>query len=145
VFLLFFIVYLLYLMCFCCILCVFVVSYVFCCILCVFVVSYVYLLYLIVYLLYLIAYLLYLMCICCTMCIAVSFVLFWMPDSWLEVSIRKVLRPATSTQVFSWFPCVYKQILRWFQRFQFATTCFSCSPPELNLVVTDFIFCINVN
>jgi hypothetical protein len=25
---------------------------------------------------------------------------------------------------FSWFPCVYKQILRWFPRFQVATTCF---------------------
>jgi len=25
---------------------------------------------------------------------------------------------------FSWFPCVYKQMLRSFQTFQFATTCF---------------------
>ena len=32
---------------------------------------------------------------------------------------------------FSWFPCVYKQMLRWFPRFQVATTCFSCSPPDL--------------
>jgi len=24
----------------------------------------------------------------------------------------------------SWFPCVYKQMLRWFPRFQVATTCF---------------------
>ena len=30
---------------------------------------------------------------------------------------------------FSWFPCAYKQMLRWFPRFQVATTCFSCSPP----------------
>ena len=29
---------------------------------------------------------------------------FRMPDCWLEVSIRKVLRPATSTQVFLAFP-----------------------------------------
>src|SRR5215475_3622417 len=36
---------------------------------------------------------------------------------------------------FSWFPCVYKQMLRWFPRFQVATTCFSCSPPDLNSVV----------
>jgi len=28
---------------------------------------------------------------------------------------------------FSWFPCVYKQMLRWFPRFQVATTWFSCS------------------
>ena len=41
---------------------------------------------------------------------------------------------------FSWFPCVYKQTLKWFPRFQVATTCFSCSPPDLNLLVTNFIF-----
>jgi len=45
---------------------------------------------------------------------------------------------------FPWFPCVYKQMLRWFPRFQVATTCLSCSPPDLNLVVTSFIFCIHV-
>jgi hypothetical protein len=39
---------------------------------------------------------------------------------------------------FSWFPCVYKQMLRWFPR------CFSCSPPDLNLLVSNFIFCIHV-
>ena len=42
---------------------------------------------------------------------------------------------------FSRFPCVYKQMLRWFPRFEVATTCFSCSPPDLNLVVTNFMFC----
>ena len=66
-----------------------------------------------------------------------------MPDVWLEVSIRKVLRPAISTQVFL-FPCVYKQTLRWFPTFQVATTCFSCSPPDLNLAVTNFMFSVNV-
>jgi len=45
---------------------------------------------------------------------------------------------------FSWFPCAQKQMLRWFPRFQVATTYFSCSPPELNLLVTNFIFSINV-
>jgi len=45
---------------------------------------------------------------------------------------------------FSWFPCAQKQMVRWFPRFQVATTCFSCSPPDLNLVVTNFIFCIHV-
>jgi hypothetical protein len=30
---------------------------------------------------------------------------------------------------FSWFPCVYKQMLRWLLCFQVATTCFSRSPP----------------
>jgi len=45
---------------------------------------------------------------------------------------------------FSWFPCVYKQTLRWFSRFQVATTCFSRSPQDLNLLVTNFIFCVHV-
>jgi len=45
---------------------------------------------------------------------------------------------------FSWFPCVYKQMPRWFPRFQVATTRFSCSPPDLNLLVTKFIFCTHV-
>jgi len=45
---------------------------------------------------------------------------------------------------FSWFPYVYKQMLRRFPRFQVATTCFSCSPPDLNLLVINFIFCIHV-
>jgi len=41
---------------------------------------------------------------------------------------------------FSWFPCVYKQMLRWFPRFQVATACFSCSPPDLNFLDPYFIF-----
>ena len=45
---------------------------------------------------------------------------------------------------FSRFPCAYKQTLRWFPTFQVATTCFSCSPPDLNLVVTNFMFSIHV-
>jgi len=45
---------------------------------------------------------------------------------------------------FFLFPCVYKQMLRWFPTFQVATTCFLCSPPDLNLLVTNFIFCTHV-
>ena len=42
---------------------------------------------------------------------------------------------------FSWFPCVYKRMLRWFPSFQVATTCLSCSPPDLNfLLLFFFIF-----
>jgi len=41
---------------------------------------------------------------------------------------------------FSWFPCVYKRMLRLFPSFQVATTCLSCSPPDLNFLVTFFIF-----
>jgi hypothetical protein len=45
---------------------------------------------------------------------------------------------------FSWFPCLYKQMLRWFPVFQVAITCSSCSPPDLNVLVSNFIFCIHV-
>jgi len=45
---------------------------------------------------------------------------------------------------FSRFPCANKQMLRRFPTFQVATTCFSCSPPDLNLLVTDLIFCVHV-
>jgi len=39
---------------------------------------------------------------------------------------------------FSWFPCVYKRMLRWFPSFEVATTCLSCSLPDLNYLVTFF-------
>jgi len=45
---------------------------------------------------------------------------------------------------FSWFPCAQKQMLRWIPTFQVATTCFSCSTPELNVVVTNFMFGLNI-
>ena len=45
---------------------------------------------------------------------------------------------------FSRFPCVYKQMLRRFPTFQVATTCFLCSPPDLNSLVTNFMFCLHV-
>jgi len=37
-------------------------------------------------------------------CVGIAVFLLQMPDCLLEVSIRKVLRPATSTQVFLGFP-----------------------------------------
>ena len=56
--------------------------------------------------------------------------------------------PATSylDTGFSCFPCVYKQMLRRLPTFQVATTCFSCSPPDLNLNLsfTSLIFCLHV-
>jgi len=82
-----------------------------------------------------------LMCICCTVCFAV-FTL----DAGLLARSQYPESPATGhlDTGFSWFPCVYNQMLRRFPTFQVATTCFSCSPPDLNLVVTNFIFCIHV-
>jgi hypothetical protein len=38
---------------------------------------------------------------------------------------------------FPWFPWVQERMLRWFPPFQVASTCFSCSPPDLNSVVTN--------
>ena len=57
---------------------------------------------------------------------------------------RATFHPSFFSVSVSWFPYVYKQMLRWFPTFQVATTCFSCSPPDLNLVVTNFIFCLHV-
>ena len=45
---------------------------------------------------------------------------------------------------FFWSPYVYKQMLRCFSRFHVATTCFQCSPPDLNLLVTNFISFLHV-
>ena len=46
---------------------------------------------------------------------------------------------------FSWFHCVYKRMLRWLPSFQVATTCLSCSPPDLNFLVTfSFHICVHV-
>ena len=45
---------------------------------------------------------------------------------------------------FSRFPSVYKRILRRFPSFQVATTCLSCSPPDLNSLVTFFFLSVFV-
>ena len=41
---------------------------------------------------------------------------------------------------FYWFRCVYKRMRRWFRRFQIATACFLCSPPDLNFLDPYSIF-----
>ena len=85
-------------------------------ILCVFVVSYV--------------YLLYVLCVyCCSYLVAGLLARSQYPEG-----------PATGhlDTGFSWLPCVYKRMLRWFPSFQVATTCLSCSPPDLNFLVTFF-------
>jgi len=76
------------------------------------------------------------MCTCCAVCI----------DAGLLARSQYLKGPATShlNTGFSWFPSFYKQMLRWFPKFQVVTTCFSRSPPKLNLLVTNVIFCIHV-
>ena len=98
----------------------------------------------------------YLICICCTfMCICCIYVyllysyvylLYYVCIDILTLDAGLLARsqypegPATGYLDigFSWFPCVYKRMLRWFPSFQVATTCFSCSPPDLNFLVTFF-------
>ena len=77
--------------------------------------------------------------------LCISFFFFTL-DAGLPARSQYSEGPATGhlDTSFSWFPCVYKQMLRWFPTFQVATTCFSCSPPDINLSVTNFIFCIHV-
>jgi len=84
----------------------------------------------------------HLMCICCTVCVLLFFTLY----AGLLARSQYSEGPATGhlDTGFSWFPCVYKQMLRWFPRFLVATTCFSCSPPDFHLLVTNFMFCLHV-
>jgi hypothetical protein len=121
-------VYCCHLMCICCILCVFVVSYM---------------------------YLLYLMCICCILYVFVVpyvYLLYYVRiavltlDDVLLTSSQYPEGPATVhlDTGFSWFPCLYKRMLRWFPNFQVATTCLSFSPPDLNSLVTFFHICLHV-
>ena len=97
-------------------------SYMYLFILFVFVVPYVYLFYSYVYLLYYV-------------CIDILTL-----DTRLLARSQYPEGPATGhiDTGFSWFPCVYKRMLRWLPSFQVATTCLSCSPPDLNFLVTFF-------
>jgi len=74
------------------------------------------------------------------------FVCFFTLDAGLLARSQYSEGPATGhlDTGSSWFPSVYKQMLRRFPTYQVATTCFSCSPPDLNLVVTNFMFCLHV-
>jgi hypothetical protein len=77
---------------------------------------------------------------CCTCCMNVLYyvcIAGVILDTELLASSQYSEGPATGhlDSGFSWFPCVYKQMLRCLPRFQVATTCFSCSPPDLKLNV----------
>jgi hypothetical protein len=81
-------------------------------------------------------YLLYcVLCICCTVCINV----FNLVAGLLARSqYSEVPETGHLDTGFSRFLCVFEQMLRWFPRFQAATTCFSCSPPDVHLVGNQF-------
>ena len=91
------------------------------------------------------------MCISCTVCALLFFKLLLLLllktlDAGLVARSQYSEGPVTGhlDTGFSWFSCVYKQMLRRFPTFQVTTICFSCSPPNLNLVVTNFMFCLHV-
>jgi len=90
-------------------------------------------------------------CICCTLCVFVVpyvYLLHYLCiavltlDAELLASSQYPEGPATGhlDTGFSRFPSVYKQMLRRFPSFQVATTCFSCSPPDLNFLDPYFVF-----
>ena len=86
----------------------------------------------------------HLICICCTLCVFVYYVCIAVLtlDAGLLARSQYPEGPATGhlDTGFSWFPCVYKRMLQWFPSFQVATKCFSCSPSDLNFLVTFFSY-----
>jgi hypothetical protein len=85
-------------------------------------------------------------CICCTVyllyCVFVvlSVLMFFLYNAELLARGQYSEGPATGhlDKGFSWFPRVFKQMLSWFPKLQDATTCFSCNPPDVNLVANQF-------
>ena len=79
-------------------------------------------------------------------CFLLCAILFFTSDAGLLATSQYSEGPVTDhlNTGFSQFPCVYKQTLRRFPTVQVATTCLSCSPPDLNLLVTNFIFSTHV-
>jgi hypothetical protein len=66
-------------------------------------------------------------------------------DAVLPARSQYLESPATGhlNTGFSWFPCVYKQMLGWFPNFQVATTCFSCLPSQPKFISKKFhILCM---
>ena len=88
----------------------------------------------------------YICCILCVFAVPCVFLLYYVCISVLTLDAGLLARsqypegPATGHRDtgFSWFPCVYMRMLRWFPSFQVATTCLSCSPPDLNFLATFF-------
>jgi len=84
-------------------------------------------------------------CLVCIVVILSVFVVLWVCccfilDAGLLSRSQYPEGPATGLfdTGFSCFPCVYKRMLKWFPISQVATICFSCSPLDLNFLVTFF-------
>jgi hypothetical protein len=91
------------------------------------------------------------LCICCILCVLVVpyvYLLYYVCTDVLTLDAGLLAKSQYPEGLatghldtgFSWFPCVYKRMMRWFPSFQVANTCLSCSPPDLNFLVTFFIF-----
>jgi hypothetical protein len=83
-------------------------------------------------------------CLVCIVVILCVFVVLYCIAAGLLARSQYPEGPATGhlDTDFFWFPCVYKRMLKWFPSFQVATTCFSCSPPDLNFL--GLISCVHV-
>ena len=67
------------------------------------------------------------------------------PDCWLKVSIRKVLRPAISAQVLLGFPVsVYKRMLRWFPKTPSCYCMLLMQPPRFKYIRSLIYICVHV-
>jgi len=87
----------------------------------------------------------YLVCIFVTSCVLFYYVCMYVLHTLVAGLLARSQYPEGPAighlgTVFSWFPCVYKRILRCCPRLQDATACFSCSPPDLNFLDPFFIF-----
>ena len=76
---------------------------------------------------------------CFTVCVFLSCILQLLDAGQKSVSGRSCDQPLRH-RFFLVSLCVYKRMLRWFPRLQVATTCFSCSPPDLSFLDPHFIF-----
>ena len=99
--------------------------------------------------------LLYCVCIvvlcvyCCTVCVLLYYVCIAVLHTLVTGFLARSQYPEGPATghfgtVFSWFPSVYKRMLRWFPRLQVATACFSCSPSDLNFLDPYFIFMLSL-
>jgi len=87
----------------------------------------------------------YLVCIFVTLCVLFYCVCIAVLHTFVARLLARSLYPECPVTGhlgtgFSWFPCVYERMVRWFPRLQVATARFSCSPPDLNFLDPYFIF-----
>ena len=83
------------------------------------------------------------LCVFVVLCVYCFFYFKCRTAGYRSVLGRSCDRP-TRHRFFLFSLCLKSKCWDGNPRFQVATTCFSCSPPDLNLVVTNFMFCLHV-